>query len=402
MEHRIVDGGGALADAAANAVLRPAAHVDGGGEIAIFRREAAGGLIIGEFLSGQDNGVVAPGGGQLHIRPPGGGAGDGSGGLPQHIPEQAAPQVLLGHLGLGQGQGDGEGLAPLGRLVGAAQGLDVKIDPHRVVGNLHGLQVQGGVLGLGVHRPVDGLKVGLGHLAGLAGQLHLLHGGLSLAAEALLIARQQVLLRLGPGLLPVHSDHRRPLDHHQPVLLNGVALVVGGGDRLLHPLHQVLEGGVVLRDHRRYLTGHAQHMSQQLGAAGEEVPPALLPGVLGALGSVHLNIRPVQLLAELLVCHIVQRQGHILPLLAHRRLHRTLGLLHRHVGYIYAGNGHVGQNFLPSSGPGAQPQIGRRQYAHHRTGDEPGQLAAALLFRYALSLHRSHSLLLLPYRPRDQ
>ena len=332
MEHRVINGGRGLAHAASNLLHGSAVVVGGGGLIALGCGAGAGGPVIGELLAGQEDHVVTGLGGQLHIALPGPAAAHAAGGLPQNVPEEAAPQVVLGHLGLGDGQGDGEGLAALGVPVGGSQGLHVKVDAHHVVGNLHSLQVQGGILGLCEHLPVDGLEVGLLQLAlgGLEGELILRR--LALGCKAVF----KRLLDALPGILshrlPVHCGNRRSLGHHQPVLLQLVAVVLHRRvDGPLHPVHQVVQGELLFRQRQGHLAGAAQHMAHQLRPAGEKAAVADVPGVLGALSRVHRRLVEGYGLLDIL---IDQGKGDIPALLLHGGLDGAFGLLHRHVGYV--------------------------------------------------------------------
>ena len=391
VEHGVVDGGGHLTDASAHAVLRAAPRVDGGGEIALVGGAASGGVVVGKLLSRQQDLLVAGRRGQLHVGFPGGASAHPGSGLPQQVLEQPASQVVLGHVGPGDGQGDNDGLTALGVPVGAFQLLHVEVHPHSVVGDGHRLQVQNRVLGFGVHLPADGLKVGLRRLALGGRQDDCVPHRAALPAEPGCKRLLQLLAHGGPRGLPVHRGHGGPLCHHQLRLGDLIAVVSGGFvDSLLHPCQKLGLGGLVLGQDQGHLGRGPQHMSQQLGAAGEKVVVAHIPGVLGAPGRVRRQLAHIQLLLQVL---IDQGKADILALLVQSGLHRALGLLHRHVGDIHTGYGHVGKNRAPAAGPSARPDIGRGQHSNHSSGYDPGQLAPAFSFRLALSLHRSHLLL---------
>ena len=175
---------------------------------------------------------------------PVGRAGHRGGALPQQVLEQLAPQVLLGHIGPGDGEGDDNRIAALGVCIGGFQLLDVEVQPHLVVGDLHGLQVQRGVLGLSVHLPVDGLKVRVrrgvvlcdGHGNGLL-------NGAALPAQAL----HKGLFNGGLGVLlhlrPVDAGPGRGLGHYQLEALNLVAVLPCGVlNGLFHVHYKVVQG----------------------------------------------------------------------------------------------------------------------------------------------------------------
>ena len=313
-------------------------------------------------------------------------AGHPGGALPQQVFEQLAAQVLPGHLGLGDGEGDGEGLAALGVLVGRFQRLDIKVHSNGVVGNLHRLQVQGGVLGLGIHLPVDGLEIRVLLLALGRGEGQIARRRpVSVLRKAIFQGDLEIFPGLGLCRLPVHCDHRGSLGHHQLVVLHLIAVVPGGGVYLfLHPVHQVGQGGVVLGQGQGHLAGHAQHVAHQLRPANKKVSAADVPGVPGALGGVNGQLVGGQALLNVL---ILQGKGDIAALLFHRILNGFPSLLHRHVGDVNPRHRHVGQNGTPARRPGTGAQVGRRQKSHHRAGDDPGQLAAARALVYSLSIH---------------
>ena len=387
VEHGVVESGGGLAHPAARLLLGLSAHIDRPQAVAVGHRAGTGGVVVGEHLPGENDLPVAGVGRQGNVVQSAGRAGDLAGGLSQQVPEQVAPQVLLCDLGPGHGDRDGKGLAPLGLPVGLLQLLHVEVYPYHVVGNLHGLQIQGGILGLGTQLLVYGPEIGLLPLLALGGG----QGEGVLCPPAV---RQGIFkggLKLGPdlipGRLPVDGDDGRTLGHLQAVTLDLIGVVLlPGGHRLPHPVHQAGHGGVVLRNRQGHLGGGPQHVAEELKSAGEKVLMADLPGVFDALPHIYRHVSAVDGLGEALVR---QGEGDIFTLLRHGRRYLVPGLLHKHVRHVDPRHAHVGQNRVLPGHPGAGCQIGRRQHTRRRAGNNPAALPAALALRYTLSIHRS-------------
>ena len=389
VEDGVIDGGGGLADAAADVLHRLARLIDGGVLVPLVGGAAAGGIVVGELLPGEENDVVAGLGGQLHVVLAVGRAGYPGGPLPQQVLEHLALQALPGHLGLGPGHGDGEGLPPLGALVGGPQGLHIEVQPLLVVADRHGLQVQLRVPGLGIEGLVDGVKVGLLGLALAGGEgdgaAHLAHLSAEPAGEGVLEGR----LRVPAHLLPVHRKGGDPLGHHQLVLLQLVGGVLRAGRHLpLHLGQHPVQAALPLREGHGDLAGAAHHVGQQDRTAGQKALPPHLPGVLDALSGVHLQVGGGKGVAHIL---IAQSQGDVPAPLAHHVVHRLPGLLHGQIGYIHPSHRHVGQNGIPAPRPDAQSYVRRGQCPRRAASDDPREPAAPFMFCNSLSIHAASS-----------
>ena len=388
VEQGVVDGGGGLAHAAAHLVHRLAPGVDGGRLIAHGRRPAAGAAVERELVPGEQDSPVAGLGGQLHVELPVGGAGEDGAPLPQQVGEQLALQALLRLLGLLQLQGDGEGLPLAGGLIGGPQGLHVEVHPHHVVGDLEGLRIHLGALGLGVHLPVDLVKIGLlgGRLLGLELPLRL-HIALLPLAQLALHGLVQGVQDGVQGVVPADADPGAALGHHQLV---AVQLIGGGGgvlpQLLLHLVYQAV--------HR--VGGHAPggdpvllpHQPGQVQPAlGKEAVPAVLPSRLGrgAPVIVHLvggdGAPPVP---------VGDGAGHLVPVLGHGLVQGGGRLLHCHAGHIHPAHHGVGKDGARAPHPGAQAHIGARQHPQDNPcgdGDLFPLSASGGLWFHALTFH---------------
>src|SRR5699024_8757888 len=113
-----VNGGGDLADAAGGGVDALAVLVGAGVLIAAGFGIGAGQIVVGEYLTGQQDGAVDPAGSQVDVVPAIGGTGAAGGAGAQHILEEVGLQVGGGHFGLSLGQGYGD----IGALRRAVQG----------------------------------------------------------------------------------------------------------------------------------------------------------------------------------------------------------------------------------------------------------------------------------------
>ena len=95
-----IQGGGGLADAAADLVHGFTLDIGGGGLEAPVRRPFADGSVVGEGFSAVENKAVDNLSGELNVADPPGGAGDMGLGLAQHVPEQDGLQIGGGDLRL--------------------------------------------------------------------------------------------------------------------------------------------------------------------------------------------------------------------------------------------------------------------------------------------------------------
>ena len=358
VQHRIVDGRGGLADAAAHLVHRGAARVDGRGEVTLGRGTAAGGIIIGEHLSGHEHHAVAGLGGELHVVLAVGGAAHRGGTLTQQIPEQLGLQALLGLVGLGDGQGHPHGL-PLSRLgIGGLGGLQVKVHAHHVLRHLQGIGVQLGVLGLGMDLAVHGVKVRVLGRRLVGGQLHRL--GLHLAAghgPGGLIG--QSLKHQAAGLLPVHGHAGAALCEHQLLALHCVSSQSSGAAHLLVRLVQkgvqLALAGLSPSHHRVNILGSAHEMAEIGSALKQEILSSHLPRRLGAGLGIQLGGRAGK---DALPRAVGEVHLHGALGLGHAVLQGLAGLGLGHSAHIHAAHADVVQNGVRAAHPGAQPGIG--------------------------------------------
>ena len=397
VEDGVVNGGGGLADAAADALHRRAAGVHRRPQIALVGGAAAGGVVIGEDLPGHEHHAVAGLGGQLHVALPVGGAAHPAGALPQQVPEQLPFQALAGLLGLGDGQGDLHGL-PLRRRVKQGFGLvHVKVDPHHVVADLQGLRVDLGALGLGVELLVHGVKVGLlgGGLVG--GEHHRLHR-IGDALHRVGHRRGHGRHHHGLGRLPVDGHPGDPLGEHQLVALHGVGGVGEGAPhlevRLVHLRLQLRLSGVGPGQGQADLILCTQLMGQIGRALEQEVFPPGLP----RLGHRGLVVHPDGGGGDLpLPGAVLQRQRHAghLPQIV---LQGLQSLFPGQSPHRHAGHGDSLQNIGRTAHPGAQSQVGRQQHCRSAAGSNQGDLPS--LPRLGRDpLRRMHFFHVFPPRP---
>ena len=116
LEGNPVEVGRELADAAGGGVHALAVLVGAGGLVAAGQGVGAHRVVIGEGLSGEQDGAVEPLGRQIDVVPAVGGAGAGGGTAAQHILEKIGLQLGGGQLRLGEKQGDGHRLSLPGRI----------------------------------------------------------------------------------------------------------------------------------------------------------------------------------------------------------------------------------------------------------------------------------------------
>ena len=270
VQHSVIEGGGGLADAAADVILGLAPHIDRGRQIALVRRAAAGGVIIREYLAGQQDLSVAGRRRQLYIILAVGAAAHLAGGLPQHILKELALKRALGLFGLGNGQGDGKRCPLSGLLIRLLQGGPVELYPVLLFRDLIGLRIHGRVFYLGVYRVIDGLEVGFlrrilpGHVG------HIQHH-LSLPlrpSHSLVIGFSHSVCQREQHPLPVNGQAGFPLGHHQLVTLDLIAGL--GGIEARFPAH-LLQQGVQIG----LLLPYRHLVQRQLRAAAQQVPDVL-------------------------------------------------------------------------------------------------------------------------------
>ena len=397
VEDGIVDGGGGLADAAADALHRRAARVHRRPQIALVGGAAAGGVVIREDLPGHEHHTVADLGGQLHVALPVGGAAHPAGALPQQVPEQLSLQALLGLLGLGDGQGDLHGL-PLRRRVKQGFGLvHVKVDPYHVVADLQGLRVDLGALGLGVELLIHSVKVGLlgGGLVG--GEHHRLHRGGA--------ALHRVGHRLGHGghhhglgRLPVDGHSGDPLGEQELISLHGIGGVGEGAPhlevRLVHFLLQLRLSVVGPGQSQADLILRPQLMGQIGRAPEQKAAPAGLPGLSHRGLIVHPDGGGGDLPLPGAVLQGQRHAGHLPQIV----LQGLQSLFPGQSPHRHAGHGDSLQNIGRAAHPGAQSQVGRQQHCRGAAGGNQGDLPS--LPRLGRDpLRRMHFFHVFPPRP---
>ena len=386
VEHRIVDGGGHLTGPAAHLVHRGPAGVDGGRQIPLAGRAAAGGIIIREHLAGEQDHPVAGGGGQLYVALSVGGAGHIGGAGAKHVPEQLGLQGGLGHAGLGDGQGDGEGLPLPGGLIGGPQPVHVEVHAHRLRLDLVVL-VHGGVLGLGIELPVDGVKVrGLGRdLSG--GKLRRLGDGALLPLAQLLRKGQVHGLAHGVHRLgPVHARAGFALGHGQLVAGH---LIGGQNHAAARRLVGLLQLGLQRLGHRPVALGQGQvGLAQpqpvgQIGPApGDGVAPPHRERLLGGGAPVIAQLVGGQGAGPV---PVAQLHGDLPAVIRLGGGHGGLDLLPGQAGHVLSRKGHIGEGPGQSPRPHAQPRIGRAQHRRRPRGhDRPGPPALLVLLVPAL------------------
>ena len=392
VEHRVVDGGGGLADTAAHLFHGHAAHIDAGGQVALVGAAAAGGVVIGEFLPGQEDDAVTGGGGQFHVGLAVGSAGDVAGGLAQQVGEKFGLVTLLGVLGLGQGQGDGEHRALRGLLVLGAQNVDIEVDAHHVVGDGAGGLVIGGFHHLGVDGLVHGGVVGLiGSGLGDHIQVGQIQGNIDRRTGGHRLL--QSLLQGGGGqqtdLLPVKGDAGLAVGDGEAVLLQFPGHLHHAAAH--HPvglIQQAVQGDLPLGQGQTHLGLGlaAQQMGDVLHALGQEPIPADLTGV--AAGGMA---RPVQVFPGqgAVPIFISQGDGGLVPVGLHGAAQGVVGLAGSHTGYIHAGHGHVGQDLARRAHPGTQTQVAAGHQHYGENGGDQTQFPGtdARLFHLAVSSH---------------
>ena len=125
-----IQGGGGLADAAADLVHGFALDIGGGGLEAPVRRPFADGSVVGEGFSAVENKAVDNLSGELNVADPPGGAGDMGLGLAQHVPEQDGLQIGGGDLRLLNVSLHSQRFAGSGLVHGLLNGGYVKIGPQ--------------------------------------------------------------------------------------------------------------------------------------------------------------------------------------------------------------------------------------------------------------------------------
>ena len=349
-----IQGGGGLADAAADLVHGFALDIGGGGLEAPVRRPFADGSVVGEGFSAVENKAVDNLSGELNVADPPGGAGDMGLGLAQHVPEQDGLQIGGGDLRLLNISLHSQRFAGSGLVHGLLNGGDVKIGPQL----LRYDGVRSGVIGGVSHLAVE-LVVELLGGEGL--------GGDGLEGDGDLIAAQTVIGNI--------------CQKETEILRCSAVPCLGDVDRL--PLHSA--GGVkgcfgkLLRQ-TGYGFGkgglvHVRPMGTAGPATGDggQIGPAFLEKAF-----VLIIVLPELSVPRKILCRVAQvphgKMGQGLAFVIHKgdrlieklSLQALLRLFHGKTAHVDAVDVAVGIKCIQRTGIGAKARVGRQQNRQHQ------------------------------------
>ena len=357
-----IQGGGGLANAAADLVHGFALDIGGGGLEAPVRRPFADGSVVGEGFSAVENKAVDNLSGELNVADPPGGAGDMGLGLAQHVPEQDGLQIGGGDLRLLNISLHSQRFAGSGLVHGLLNGGDVEIGPQL----LRYDGVRSGVIGGISHLAVE-LVVELLGGEGL--------GGDGLEGDGDLIAALTVIGNI--------------CQKETEILRCSAVPCLGDVDRL--PLHSA--GGVkgcfgkLLRQ-TGYGFGkgglvHVRPMGTAGPATGDggQIGPAFLEKAL-----VLIIVFPELSVPRKILCRVTQvphgKMGQGLAFVIHKgdrlleklSLQALLRLFHGKTAYVDAVDVAVGIKCIQRTGIGAKARVGRQQNRQHDAGDQQRSL----------------------------
>ena len=360
-----VDGGRALADAAASLLDGLPGDIGGGGEEAPVAGAPAYHFVVGKFLPRHEHLAVEELGRQGDVLHPVLRTGDVAGTSAQDVLVEVGLQILHRPLGLGDDQGDFCGFAPVQSIKGGLGGLGVKGDAGALLLELFGLLIKDGILHLGLHLAQDfvelqllgqGLGQGHGELGSFLPQGHHFspaHALEDLTAQALPV--QQVagdaLVDLQGGLPQLPGALHRLLAHGCVHLVQDflqlVALPIGGDD--IRPGDEAFQIDAPPRG-KGAVVAQAPGLGGGGGAVGAHAGQGDLDlGGLPVLGG-HLKLHPTALLRGL----GFHRLGH------HPLCFGAGHASHGHPLYAY-----VGIDGIPTP-HGAQGHIAHQQGRGHR------------------------------------
>ena len=399
-QHRVVQRGGHLADAAADTGGGAPCLVDAGLLIAPGRRALPHRGVIPELLAGVVDLAVDGGGGQLDILVPSPRPGAFGGVGAQHIPEHAVLQLLGGHVGELH-------LCVRQKLRARRGGIQLGLHRRHVKGN-----ADAGLRRLARLLVADGLRLlprqlvverpdvhGLGLLL-LVGTRHrrqraaLQHGG----QVALQLPGVQHAAVGGLGDIQALALFQTVAAVHHRAVQAGGQLVTGGVQR--GGIHRQLRHGGGLPEPAVYVRPAAPQPRQRTAA------PALVP--LGGPGGDgrrlrrHRNAQRVQRHGADALALLRQGDGGVMQQLRALFLPQRLDLLGGELGYVQSQHIRVGERSAAVHGlrHHAGGQIGHRQHAQQNTGDQrrPSAAGHGSLFRNGVLRtapvysHRGHSI----------
>ena len=365
----VVNGRGGLANAAAHLVHRGAAGVHRRGQIALGGSAAAGGVVVGEDLSGHKDHAVAGLGRELYVVLAVGRAADVGGTAAQQIPEQLGLQALLGLIGLGQGERDGDGLALGRRLIGRLGLFHVKVYAYHMVRGLIGLGVHGGIHRLGVQFFIHGLKIRLPGALFVGGEGHRLRL-YRFAPQLLADLVGQSLFDLLLRLLPVNGHTGNALGDLQGIALHHIG---GLGDAaagqligLVQQRIQLFFSALAPVQHQIHVLLHSHQAAQISAALKQEVAPAGFPRLPDAVIRLQAEGTAADAAAPGAVLH---RQGDALGL-GHALLQGGLCLLLGHSAHGHAAHMDALHDSLGAAHPGTQAHIGADHHNRCRSDSD--------------------------------
>ena len=401
MEYGVIDGGRSLADTAAHLIHRRAAGVDRRSQIALGRRSAAGGIVIGENFSGHQNYIVAGLRGQLHIVLPVRAAAHPGDRLAQQVGKQLLVKTFGGLLREDALDGNREGLALCGGLIGRLKGGSFKLHALHMGNDLKGLGVHLRILGRDAQLLTQRLKIRLHR--GIVRQSQLQLAVMYPAPEGF---NEGVLLQLLINCLfyglPVDGQSGCSLGHDQLVALYRVLILAGltANDRfglVEQVFHHLLVHAVIAQFHVHIIFRGvgAQQMIDILSALGKEVSSAHPPGIQRRILTKGLQLVGGDGTAPI---SVVQGDGCLVAVLFHRLLHQKLSLLDRHTSNIQLTQLDIGHNGPAGTHPDAQSQITGQ---HHTGGNtcpdcDASSVVLFLAFDFSCSSHAVPSLRPLP------
>ena len=372
-EHAVIQGGRALAHAAADGIHQPGAGVGGSGLVALFLGALAQGLVIGKFLAGLDDDTIQSGaedpqvGVTVFV-----GVVLGLTGA-QHIPEIDSVAQDLG-LRVGHGKFDALAVARLGQelfgflqVEAVAVGAVYQLVGLHVQGIVHGfyavlciesIQVEVFRQGFGLVVVGHGVEIGAGQADGVVVSIH------NQGVDSILI---QVVVR---GSLGDGDDLAGGLR----VKLGGIQQGVGAGDlKARFGQVSIILLRILLKHHPDRLVIYGQVGGKAQGGVFGEGLAANGIGITDGGGYIHFERKPLRVQVHGFVRQFDgQRQGQ--QGLLQRSLQGFLGLALFHAAHIQAADGHAfGHPIIQRVGGGPDTEEtadAQGQRAENDAGDE--------------------------------
>ena len=362
MQHCVVDGRGGLANTAAYLIHRGTAGIYRCRQVTLACRATSGGIVVGEYLTGHQNHIIAGLGRELHIMLSVCTSANLGNRLTQEISKQLRLQTGGCFLGLNKGNGNRESLSFRCLFVSSLQVICSKLNSHHVRNHRISLGIKLSILGLDTQ--FRGNRVEIRCFRGCFYQVQLNHSVGLLTAHGI---RHHVLLKrlvdLTFDCFPVDGDPGFSLGHLQLIIYDSIrGLGFHSTDSLLSLIQQVFQRLLCYA----FIPKHQFCLHTVSGCHVADILRALHKKVLAThpICSQHTVLtKGLQLVAGNRTAPITTGQGHrtLACMFLNGLIQSLLRLLQAHSAYVHASQSQI-RHHSSTLDSGTKSQISCQHY----------------------------------------